>query len=103
MKRSAVLPVAVLIMLLHSAQLHAQSVGINIDGSKPNTSAMLDVKSNSKGMLVPRTSTTSRLAISTPAKGLLVYDTTTNSFWFYDASSWVQIAANSGWNLTGNS
>ena len=34
--------------------LMAQSVAINMDGSSANASAILDVKSTSKGMLVPR-------------------------------------------------
>src|SRR4030095_15183061 len=29
--------------------------------------------------------------ISSPAQGLLVFDLTTNSFWFRNASSWVQL------------
>lgn len=79
----------------------AQSVGINT--ATPNASAILDVRSNNKGMLVPRTSSSSRIAIVNPAKGLLLYDTTTNTFWFYNSSAWVQLAAgSSGWSITGN-
>ncbi|MBL0183489.1 MAG: tail fiber domain-containing protein [Chitinophagaceae bacterium] len=81
----------------------AQSLAINTDGATAHTSAMLDIKSSTKGMLIPRTSTTSRLAITTPAMGLILYDTTTNSFWYYDAITWKEIAAgNTAWNLTGN-
>ncbi len=70
-------------------------VAVNTDGSSANTSAMLDVKSTSKGMLVPRMTTTQRTAISSPANGLMVFDTTTKSFWFYDSgsSSWTEIKA----------
>lgn len=81
----------------------AQSLAINTDGSTAHPSAMLDIKSNTKGMLIPRTSTVSRLAIPTPAMGLIVYDTTTHSFWYYDAATWKEIAsANNTWNLAGN-
>ncbi len=82
--------------------VYAQSVAINTDGSLPHSSAMLDVKSFTKGILVPRTSSVGRIGIFNPAKGLLVYDTTSSSFWFYNASAWVQIAGSNGWNLTGN-
>ncbi|MEO6539931.1 MAG: hypothetical protein ABIN74_03025, partial [Ferruginibacter sp.] len=59
----------------------AQNVGIGT--TTPNSNAMLEVNSSTKGILIPRTSTTTRITI--PAvKGLLVYDTTTNSFWFND-------------------
>jgi hypothetical protein len=42
-------------------------VSITNDGSLPHPSSMLDVKSFTKGMLLPRTSTISRLAIVNPA------------------------------------
>jgi hypothetical protein len=70
------------------AKSFSQSVSINNSGAAPHASAMLDVKSNTKGLLIPRTSTTSRLAIANPAKGLMVYDTTAGSFWFYNGASW---------------
>jgi hypothetical protein len=88
----------------------AQNVGINDDGSLPNPNAILDVKSASKGVLIPRLSTTARLAI--PAtKGLLVYDTTVNAFFFNTGTVWQSLkisgqdSTNSGaaWSLTGNS
>ena len=91
-----------LAMLLPSTGF-TQSFAINTDGSIAHSSAILDVKSSTKGMLIPRTSTTSRLTITTPAKGLILYDTTTNSFWYYDAITWKEItSAGNTWNLTGN-
>ena len=41
----------------------AQNVGINEDGSAPNPNAILDVKSFTKGVLIPRVSTAGRLAM----------------------------------------
>ncbi len=80
----------------------AQSVGVNT--ATPHASAILDVKSTNKGMLIPRTSSASRTAIASPAKGLILYDTTTSSFWYHNGSSWAEISSGSGngWNLTGN-
>lgn len=68
-------------------------VAINTDGSEANASAMLDVDSENKGVLVPRMTSTQRTNISNPGNGLLVFDETTKSFWFYDnnQSDWVQI------------
>ena len=37
-----------------TSQLTAQSVSINGDGSPPHPSAILDVKSDSMGLLIPR-------------------------------------------------
>lgn len=80
-----------------------QSVGINSDGSTPNANAMLDIKSGTKGLLIPRMDSTSRKAIFN-TKGLLVYDSTTSSFWYNDGSKWNNLFSdNSGWSLKGNS
>lgn len=85
-----------LILLLGAALLclhlsFAQSVGINKTGDTPDPSAMLDVQSTSSGMLIPRMSTAQRDLISQPAQGLLVFDLTTNSFWFFDSNSWIEL------------
>ncbi|MEO1257301.1 MAG: hypothetical protein AAFZ15_00840 [Bacteroidota bacterium] len=66
----------------------AQSVGINDNNSIPDSSAMLDVQSNSKGFLAPRMSTAERKAISNPATGLLVFDTDKDQYFFYNGTSW---------------
>jgi hypothetical protein len=62
-------------------------VGISTDNTNPDPSAMLDIKSSNKGMLIPRMLTSQRTAISSPATGLLVFDTNTGSFWFYDGAA----------------
>jgi ligand-binding sensor domain-containing protein len=91
----------IIIFIPYSTLIVAQSVGIN--NTIPHASAILDIKSNTKGMLIPRTSSTSRIAIVNPAKGLMLYDTTTGSFWFYNGSIWTSIAdGNNTWSLAGN-
>jgi len=77
----------------------AQSgVSINETGNQPEISAMLDVQSTSKGVLVPRLTSTQRSAINSPANGLLVYDISTSSFWFY-SSGWTELVhrSNEAW------
>lgn len=71
-----------------------QNVGINNSGAQPHASAMLDVNSTTKGMLVPRMTTAQRTTISNPAKGLMVYDTDTNGFWFYNGGTWALVGGN---------
>ena len=63
-----------LIILTLTLNLRSQ-ISISSDGSKPYPSAMLDVKSDSKGLLIPRMTSAQRIAISSPAEGLLVYQT----------------------------
>jgi len=98
MKTTILTTVLVIISLGLSAQ-----VSINTDGSSADGSAMLDVKSTTKGMLVPRMSTAQRTAISSPATGLLVFDETTGGFWFYNGSAWTDLsAADNDWTTSGN-
>ncbi|MBN2175441.1 MAG: tail fiber domain-containing protein [Bacteroidales bacterium] len=77
-------------------------VAINADNSSPDPSAMLDVKSTDKGMLVPRMTSAQRTAISDPAGGLLVFDSDTGSFWFYN-SGWIELGGSgtSHWTQNG--
>lgn len=76
-----------------------QNVGINKDGSNPDPSAMLDVKSDNQGVLVPRLTSEQRTGINSPANGLLVYDTDTHSFWFYQLDRWAEIGGSGLGNL----
>lgn len=64
-----------IMLLLGTNLLFAQSVGINSDGSAPASSAMLDVSSTAKGFLAPRMTAEQKAAITSPATGLLVYQT----------------------------
>lgn len=94
---------ALLCLALAGTSLQAQNIGINTDGSTPAASAMLDVKSSDRGLLMPRMTTALRNAIVSPAIGLIIYDTTENSFWFYGASGWTELfSGNAGWRTDGN-
>ncbi len=71
------------------SSLSAQ-VAINTDGSAADASAILDVKSTTRGMLVPRMTKAQRDAISSPATGLMIYQTDdVSGFYFYSGSGWV--------------
>jgi uncharacterized protein (TIGR02145 family) len=50
---------------------------IGLGTTSPNASAVLDITSINKGLLLPRMTTAARNLISNPAKGLLLYNTTT--------------------------
>ena len=61
-------------MLIFNALFVSKAqVGINTDGSVPDASAMLDVKSTTSGLLIPRMTAADRDNIASPATGLLVY------------------------------
>ena len=61
-------------LLLLGSSLLAQ-VGINIDSSGPDNSAMLDVKSTERGFLPPRMTHAQMVSIENPANGLIIYCT----------------------------
>ncbi len=79
---------SLLLAILLSGLVSFAQVGINTDDSNPDPSSMLDVKSNDKGMLIPRMTAAERDLIGTPATGLMVFVTDDNSFYFYDGSTW---------------
>ncbi len=85
MKKVILLFVA--ITMIASYTLTAQ-VAVNTDGSNPDGSAILDVKSTDKGFLPPRMSTAQMNAISSPSAGLMIFNTTINTVFFYDGSAW---------------
>ena len=72
-------------------------VSINADNSPADNSAMLDVKSTSKGMLVPRMTIAQRNLISSPANGLLVFCTDNNQYYTNKgipaAPNWVMVGS----------
>ncbi|MCX6269577.1 MAG: hypothetical protein NTW16_19860 [Bacteroidetes bacterium] len=90
MKKYASIAIFIVLIIISAVSLHAQ-VGISTDSSIPDPSAMFEVKSTTKGMLIPRLTTSERTAILSPAPGLLVYDTNTQSFWFYKATGWTEL------------
>ena len=82
----------VLITFAYNAKSQNQNVSINDNGTPPDQSAILDISSTTKGLLIPRLTTAQRIAI-TPLgiseKGLFVYDTNLNQFWYWDGTQWV--------------
>jgi hypothetical protein len=87
-----------LFLLFLAIAINAQSqVAINTDGSNPDNSAMLDVKSTTKGMLIPRMTAEQRDAIVSPATGLLIFCTQNNLYYLNKgtpaAPNWVVMSS----------
>ena len=68
----------------------------NTDGSPPNSKAEVDISSTTMGLLIPRLTTAQRNTLETTLtageKGLWVYDTDLNKFFFFNGSSFEQVA-----------
>lgn len=88
---------------------YGQSLAVNTDGSTANASALLDVKSTTKGILIPRMSRTQRNALASPATGLMIFQDSPDSIglYYYTGSTWTWMLnkANSDttvWKTGGN-
>lgn len=75
---------------------------VGIGTTAPSPSAVLELSSTSRGILIPRMTSAQRIAIVTPATGLLVYDTTVKLFYYWDGAQWIPLQSNLGWLLQGN-
>ena len=75
------------IILLSALHVRAQ-VAVNASGANPAPSAMLDVNSTTKGMLMPRMTALQRKAVVAPETGLMVFDLDRNTPYLFDGSQW---------------
>jgi len=93
----------------------AQNNNVGIGTVSPDASAVLDIQSSNKGLLIPRMSIEQRNLISSPATGLMIYQTGDNAgFFFYNGNTWKPLTDATGdaksvafdvdnWGLNGNS
>lgn len=95
------------ILTITTFTLHSQTEGVSISNSAvaPHPSAMLDVKSLNKGILVPRVTIQSLTSYApvgtTPEDGLLVYNSPTvtgiqEGFYYWDNAQWNLLVTHGG-------
>lgn len=80
-----------ILLMLSSNRIQAQSMGISSTLITPNPSSILELRTTSKGMLIPRMTETERDGISSPAIGLMIFNTSNKQFNFYNESNWVAL------------
>lgn len=83
--------IVILAAIFISNYTMAQGIAVNTTGLAPDSSAILDLNSNSMGFLLPRMTTAERNAIVSPAEGLQVFNTDTKCFEFYVNSVWLTL------------
>lgn len=86
-----------------SSMLTYSQVSINNDGSAPHASAMLEVKSTTRGFLLPRMNLATRPAA--PTTGLMIYQLDFGpGIYFYNGAGWdkMSLAAYDFWNPNGS-
>ncbi len=93
-----------LLFFLGLMNLGTAQVAINSDGTAPDASAMLDIKSTTGGLLIPRMTAADRDNIASPATGLTVYVTDDNSFYNFDGTNWINLSTqpDEDWKVDGN-
>ncbi len=77
----------IVLFAISHAVSYSQNVAINNDGSPPDAAAILDIKSNSKGLLIPRMTEAQRGTINPAPQALMIYQTDGTSPGFYYNSS----------------
>lgn len=85
-------------IFLFSFDVAQCQVGINSDNSQADISAMLDVKSSTKGILIPRMTRSERDAIGSPSNGLMIYQTDYTAGFYYNSGT----SAVPQWKLVGD-
>jgi hypothetical protein len=72
-------------------QINAQ-VGLNQNNAAPDSSAMLDVSSSNKGVLIPRLLKSQRDSIVNPQQSLLIYQTNfEEGFYYFTGNKWISL------------
>jgi hypothetical protein len=92
------------VLLIFFSGLSFGQIAVNQNGSTADPSAMLDISSTTKGLLIPRMNSVQRENISTTQTGLLVFDTDDSSFYYYKNSGWVKMVTDgeTGWSINGD-
>ncbi len=88
----------IILLIVGINSSYSQNVAINEDGSSPDNSAMLDISSTDKGLLIPRMTEAQKNAIVQPATGLLIYQTDVDSGFHYNqgtpaAPDWIRLTS----------
>lgn len=82
----------------------SQGVAINNDGTSADGSAMLDIKSTTSGLLIPRMNQSQRNLIASPATGLIIFQTdNTPGYYYYNGSGWQKLGTGNVESMTFNS
>lgn len=84
----------IIVIVFFNIDTMAQSVGISDQEIVPHASAALEIRTNTKGLLIPRLTKAERDVIATPANGLLIYQTDASpGFYYFNGTSWSSIGA----------
>ena len=87
--------VTVFIAVLFTSKSFSQTVSISKNAVAADTTAMLDINSTEKGLLIPRMTAQQKNVIANPANGLLIFQTDGEpGFYYYNGSAWFLLVNN---------
>jgi len=88
----------VFVFLLSTANVNSQETArftnsgqFAVGTTTPESDAIVDISSTTRGLLIPRLTNAQRDAITTPPEGLLIYNTTLDKFDYYTGGAWKTI------------
>jgi len=94
MKKTTIILGALFMMLNLSVYSQTGGVVISNGAGTADPSAMLDVQSTAKGMLIPRMLEADKNGIITPATGLMIYQTDgTTGLYNFNGSAWITVGS----------
>ena len=79
------IPLAFIICLVNCCQIFSQ---VGIGTTTPDPSSILEINSQTQGLLLPRMTLTERNAIAAPAEGLFIYNLDSKCFQYYKGTAW---------------
>lgn len=82
-----------LLLFLFVITISAQ-VKISENQDPPEESAILEIESNNKGLLIPRLTDEQRDDIANPSLGLFIFNISSKKFNFYDGTGWFEMSPN---------
>lgn len=95
----------VLAVTLNTYSLVGQ-VAISTNLTEADASAILEIESTTKGLLIPRVTDAQRNILSaTATNGLLVFSTDQNRYFYYNGTTWLELettSTNNDWVINGN-
>jgi hypothetical protein len=75
-------------------------MGISSTSITPDASSIVEIRSTTKGLLIPRMTATERDLISLPANGLMIYNTSNSQLNLYNGVTWVVLVSDSTGHLS---
>ena len=91
MKKIPLILISVILFFLY----HITQAQIGIGTINPNSSSLLELKSDSLGFLPPRMNNNELVNIISPAQGLVIFNTDTKCLEWYTGSNWISLCTNS--------